>query len=243
MSYIYHTFIFNPLYNLLVGLFNVLPWIDAGIAVVFLTIIVRFILFPLSKKAVLTQIRMREIAPLLEGLKEKHKDKPEELARKTMAIYKEQKVNPFSGVFLILLQLPVIWALYQIFLHAGFPNVNTNILYSFVKIPDFIDIQFLGLFDITGKSLVLALLAALSTYFQIKLAANKMPPIDKDAKKTFGNDLARSMQTQMKYFFPIIVFFIAFKISGVIALYWLTSNLFTIAQEYWIQKKYVTVKV
>jgi YidC/Oxa1 family membrane protein insertase len=240
MSFIYHTFIYNPLYNLLVELFNLFTWVDAGIAVVVLTIIVRLILFPLSKKSVLTQVKMKEIGPELEALKEKYKDKPEEQAKQTLALYKTKGVNPFSGIFLLLLQLPIIWALYQIFLHAGFPEVNSTILYPFVRVPEFVSTQFLGLFNITDKNVYLAVLASLSTYFQIKLAASKMQtPSSKE--KSFGNDLAKSMQNQMKYFFPVIVFFIAYKISGVIALYWLTSNLFTIAQEIWIQKKHTNV--
>ncbi len=237
MSFLYHSLIYNPLYNILVELFNLFSWIDAGIAVVVLTIIVRLVLFPLSKKSVLTQVKMKELGPELEALKEKYKNNSEEQAKQTLALYKAKGVNPFSGIFLILLQLPIIWALYQIFLHAGFPEVNSSILYPFVKVPEFINIQFLGLFNITEKNIVLAILAALSTYFQIKLAANKMQtPSTKE--RSFGNDLAKSMQTQMKYFFPVIVFFIAYKISGVIALYWLTSNLFTIGQEIWIQKKH-----
>ena len=240
MSVIYHTFIFNPLYNILVELFNLLPWIDAGIAVILLTVITRLILFPLSKKSVLAQVKMREVAPLLEELKVKYKDKPDVQAKETMKIYKEKGVNPFSGIFLILLQLPIILALYRIFLHAGFPNIDASLLYSFVHIPSKINIEFLGLINITEKSILLALLAAISAFFQLKLAAGNVPPPTSD-KNSFGNDLAKSMQTQMKYFFPIIVFLISYKISGVIALYWLTSNLFTIGQEIWVQKKYITV--
>ena len=82
---------------------------------------------------------------------------------------------------------------------------------------------------------ILALLAAVTTYYQIKLAS----PINKKTSNTpsFGDDLARSMQTQMKYFFPVMVFFIAYTISGVIALYWLTTNLFTIGQEIFVRRK------
>lgn len=241
MSFIYHTFIYNPLYNLLVELFNLLPWIDAGIAVILLTVIVRLILFPISKKSVVTQVKMKELAPELEALKEKYKNNAEEQAKQTLALYKERGVNPFSGIFLLLIQLPIILALYKIFLHAGFPNINTDVLYSFIKVPPAVNIEFLGLINITDKNIILAVLAALSTYFQIKLASSKMvTPNSND--KSFGADLAKNMQSQMKYFFPVIVFFIAYKISGVIALYWLTSNLFTIGQEIWIQRKHTSSK-
>lgn len=231
MSYLYHTFFFDPLYNALILLFKVLPWADAGIIVILLTILVRLILYPLSKKAVVTQVKMAEIGPDLENLKEKFKDKPEEQARRTLALYKEKGVNPFSGIFVILIQIPIILALYQIFLH--FPEINLEVLYSFVPVPENINATFLGLLDITGKSAIIAALAAISTYFQLQIATQHQ---NAPKGNSFGDNLTRSMQTQMKYIFPVIVFFISYKISGVIALYWLTTNLFSIGQEIYVRK-------
>ncbi len=236
MSFVYNSFIFDPLYNTLIGMFTVVPWIDAGIAVMLLTIIVRLILYPLSKKAVLTQVRMQEINPKLSEIKEKYKNDSQEQAKQTLALYKETGVNPFSGVFVLIIQLPIIWALYKIFLTAGFPGVNTEILYSFIHAPETINVIFLGLINIMNKSATLAALAALSTFFQIKIATSyqTLPPKD---STSFSDNLARSMQIQMKYILPIIVFFISYNISGVIALYWLTSNLFTIGQELVVRRK------
>lgn len=232
MSFLYHTFFFDPLYNALVILFNVAPWADAGIIIILLTVLVRLVLYPLSKKAVVTQVKMAEISPELEAIKEKYKDKAEEQARRTLALYREKGVNPFSGIFVILIQIPIIFALYQIFLH--FPEVRADLLYSFVSTPGAVDPTLLGLIDLSGKSLLLALLAAVSTYFQFQVVSRyqKAPQ-----GNSFGDNLTRSMQTQMKYVFPVIVFFIAFKISGVIALYWLTTNLFSIGQEIYVRSK------
>ncbi len=232
MSFIYHTFFFDPLYNTLVSLFNFLPSVDAGIIVILLTVLVRTIIFPLSRKAVLTQVKMAEIAPDLALIKEKYKDKAEEQARLTLALYKEKGVNPFSGILVIIIQIPIIFALYQIFLH--FPEVNAAILYSFVNVPESINTTFLGFIDLTVKSIPLALLAAISTYFQFYVSTKGQA---KPKGNSFGDNLTRSMQTQMKYFFPVIVFFISYSISGAIALYWLTTNLFSIAQEIFVRRK------
>ncbi len=244
MSFLYNSLIFNPLYNILIGIFTVLPWVDAGVAVIILTLLVRLILFPLSKKAVVTQVRMQEINPQIQVINEKYKDSAEEKARQTLALYKEKGVNPFSGVLVLLIQLPIIFALYRIFLHAGFPSVNTSLLYSFIHSPAHINITFLGLIDITQKSAILAVLAAISTYFQLHIATKRQTDSKKDESKQsdFGADLAQSMQKQMKYFFPVMVFFISYKISGVIALYWLTSNLFTIGQEIIVRRKIASLK-
>ena len=232
MSSFYHTFFFDPLYNILIILFKVLPWVDAGIIIILLTVLVRVIIFPLSKKAILTQVKMAEIGPELAKIKEKYKDKTEEQARQTLALYKEKKVNPFSGILVIIIQIPIIFALYQIFLHL--PEVNSALLYSFVTVPEQINTTFLGILDITAKSITVALLAAISTFFQFKISMKGQTP---PTGNSFGNNLARSMQTQMKYFFPVIVFFVSYNISGAIALYWLTTNLFSIGQELFIRKK------
>jgi len=238
MSYLYHLFFFDPLYNVLILLFKVFPWADAGIIVILLTILVRLILFPLSRKAVLTQVKMSEISPELNEIKEKYKGNSEEQARRTLALYREKGVNPFSGILVIIIQIPIIFALYQIFLH--FPEVNPALLYSFVTAPENINSSFLGLIDISAKSALIAVLAAISTYlqFQVSMKGQKEPQ-----GNSFGDNLTRSMQKQMKYLFPVIVFFISYNISGVIALYWLTTNLFSVGQELFIKRKAKPIQV
>ena len=231
MSFIYHTFFFDPLYNTLVILFKILPWADAGVIIIILTILVRLIIFPLSKKAVLTQVRMAAIAPDLAKIKEQYKNNTEEQAKRTLALYREKGVNPFSGIFVIIIQIPIILALYQIFLY--FPKVDMSLLYSFVAAPEYTSATFLGFLDLTTKSVTLALLAAVSTFFQFQISTKGQAP---PKGNSFGDNLTRSMQTQMKYFFPVIVFFISYNISGVIALYWLTTNLFSIGQELFVRR-------
>ena len=110
-------------------------------------------------------------------------------------------------------------------------------LYSFIKVPASIDISFLGLMDITQKSYLIALAAAITQFFQVKFA---MPAVKKSNKKagenSFKDDLARSMSIQMKYILPIIIFFIARGLPAVVALYWATSNLFAIGQELYLRR-------
>jgi YidC/Oxa1 family membrane protein insertase len=234
MAAFFHLVFYQPLYNGLILLMDLLPWFDAGIIVVLFTVLVKFILFPLSKSAVITQIRMKEIEPELRAIKEKYKDDSQEQARRTMEIYKEKKVNPFSGVFVVLLQLPIIFALYYIFLRSGLPNIDSSLLYPHIPKPNTLNMSFLGLINITQKSLFLALLAGVSSFFQAKFAAPPTPP--KKDSPSFKDDLARGMSMQMRYMLPVIVFFISYKISGVVALYWFTSNVFTIVQELFLRR-------
>jgi len=213
---------------------DIIPWADAGVVVILFTIIVKFILFPLSKKAVVTQQKMKQYDPELKKIKEKYKDKQEQ-AKAMFDFYKEKKLNPFSSFFLILIQIPIVYALYSIFMSSGLPQIRSEILYSFVSTPQNVDMVFLGLTDITSKSFILAALVGITAFLQMKIS---MPKIDfKEKGKSFKDDLARSMSVQMKYVFPIIAAVISYTISGAIALYWLTSNLFAIGQEIYIKRK------
>lgn len=220
---------------------DLLPWIDAGVAIIILTILVKLILFPLSKKAVTTQLKMKKVEPELASIKEKYKEDKQEQARQTMALYRKEGINPFMGILLLFIQLPVIFALYRVFLSSGLPTINVDLLYASVKAYSaglMVKINFLNLIDISGKSLILALLAGITTFFQIRFS---MPPApkknpDNPKKPTFKEDLARSMNMQMRYIFPVLAFFISWSISGAIALYWITSNIFTIGQELVIRR-------
>lgn len=237
MKSAFDTFFYQPMYNALVFLVGVLPGESVGLAVIILTLAVKFILFPLAHKSTTTQARMRAIEPHIKKIKEKHKNDQQAQARATMELYKEHGVNPFSGCFLMLLQLPVIFALYFVFFKGL--KFDQNILYSFISLPDHMDMVFLGT-DLAGKSAVFALLAAITQYFQIKFSmpAISVPqePIE-NTKPSFQDEFSRSMATQMRYVFPVLVFFISYSISSAVALYWIVSNLFSICHELFVKRK------
>ncbi len=233
----FHSFIYQPLYNLFILLSNWLPFFDAGMIVILFTLIVKTILFPLSKKAYLSQIEMRKLQPKLEEVKRKYKDNKEEQARKLMEAYKEAKTNPFSGILVLIIQIPVILALYYILIKAGLPQVDMSLLYNFIPNPGTIDMTFFGFSLLTQKNIVLALLAGITSYIQIKIATANQPAIG-------GNEaLAKMMKIQMKVMFPILAFVVSWQISGVVGLYWATSNVFTIVQDLYLNKKYKVAAV
>ena len=234
MSFLYHTFIYEPLYNGIVALADLLPALDAGVIIILFTIIVKLVLFPISKKAVRTQAMMKLVEPELNAIKEKYKNDKQAQALHTMNFYKEKKINPFSSIFLLFIQLPILFALYRIF-YTGFATIDTDLLYSFVSAPIAIDTLFLGIISVTSKSWIMALIAAVSQYFQIKLSAPTLPP--KKDKPSFSDDFARNMQVQMKYVLPVVIFFISYHIASALAIYWATSNIFTIGQELFVRKQ------
>ncbi len=229
----FKTIIYEPLYNLLVLIAGASPFIDAGIAIVALTLTVRFILFPLSKKAILTQQKLRVHQDELKDIRDKYKDDKQQQAEKMLAFYKEKEINPFSSILLLLVQIPVIVSLYLIFLRTELPEIQTDLLYDFVTAPTEISMMFMGVLDISGQSLLLALLAGATSFVQLRLS---MPPVqEKKENPSFKDDLARNMNLQMRYIFPVILAVIAYVLSAVVALYLLTSNIFTIAQELYLK--------
>ena len=231
----FNTFFTEPLYNGLIFLMDALPWVDAGVVIVLFTVVVKLILFPLSRKAIHTQVRMKEIEPELKSIKEKYKNDKQKQAMATMDLYRMNHVNPFSSFLLILIQIPIIFALYKIFLSGGLPSINTEALYSFIPSPETVDTKFLGLLEITKKSVILALAAGVSQYFQAKFSIPALPPKNSAGKPSFQEDLARGMPLQMRYILPVITFVISYSISGAVALYWTTSNVFAIVQELYVR--------
>lgn len=234
----FKTIIYTPLYNVLILILNI-SWIDAGLAAVILTVLVKVVLYPIAKKSIVTQTRMKEKEGELALVKEKYKDKQEQ-AIKIMEFYKTNNINPFSSIFTILIQIPIIFSLYYIFFKSGLPNVDTNLLYSFIKAPESISMNFLGFIDVSQKSIVLAFLAAASSFWQMHLAG---------AVSTKGNistgttqDFSQIMMKQMKYTMPLVVFFISWKISAIVALYWFVSNLVGIAQDVYVRRQMATSK-
>jgi len=218
------TIIYVPLYNFLILILGV-SWVDAGIAAIILTLVVKIILFPLAKKATMTQIAMKRHEAELTEIKQKYKDRQEQ-AVKVMEFYKIHNINPFSSILTLLIQIPVIYSLYYIFFRSGLPAVDTNLLYSFIQVPENISMNFLGLLDVSKNSVLLAFLAAISTFVQMHFS-----PGNSQTTPENSANLSQVMMKQMKYTMPIIVFFISWKISGVVALYWFASNVFGIIQD------------
>ena len=230
MSGLFHTFLYVPIYNLLVFLVDVVPAGDVGLAVVIATVIVKVILMPLSLRAVRTQRQMKLIEPQLKELKEKHKDNREQQAKEMLALYREHNVRPFASIFGILIQLPIIIALYLVFSRGAIFTIDPNLLYAFVPLPTVISPLFLGLFAVAGTSFILAALAGLAQFAHAYVSI-PVPAASKAEKRSATEDFGRMMAVQARYILPMIVAVIAFITSGAVALYFITSSLVGLLQE------------
>lgn len=231
ISAVFHAVVYDPLYNGLVFLVGVIPTHDVGLAVIALTILVRVLLFPLSRRAVETQLAMKKIAPEVERLKEKYKGNREEQAKALFALYREHGVHPFAGIGLLLAQLPVLFALYWIFASGGLPNIHPELLYSFVSPPSGADMMFLGLLDMSGHSIVLGVLAAITQFVYTRLSMGTPQKKTPAQGGNFSADLARSFEMQARYVLPATFVVLSFFIPSAAMLYLTTSNAFMIGQE------------
>jgi YidC/Oxa1 family membrane protein insertase len=224
---IWNNVFYKPLLNALAFLVSVVPGADIGLAVVILTVLVKVVLFPLSKKSIESQAKMKLLEPELKKIKDSGLSK-EEQAKKTMELYKTSKTNPFSGCLLILIQLPILFALYRVFLSGS--GFNLDFLYPFVKLPETISMTFLGL-DLQNKVVlvILAVITGITQFFQFYyMPKNQM---SSGEKGSFQDNLAKSMNMNMKYIMPVFIAFIAYSTNGAIALYLITSNIFVTLQQ------------
>jgi len=238
-STIWHSFFFDPIYNGLVFFIDIVPGGDVGMAIILITIVVKSLLLPLSIKAVKTQHGMRLIEPELKTLKEKFKDKREEQAKAMMELYRKAGINPFASIILLFIQIPVIISLYFSVARGGgvpLPAINIDLLYSFIPNPTTISMSFLGFIDIAARSLPLAALAGITQFIHARLAVPVSAPKEAGAAPNFKDDFARSMQVQMRYVMPVIIFVFAYTISAAIALYFTISNIMSIGQEFIVRR-------
>src|SRR4030042_3830852 len=209
----------QPLFNALVFLYEHVPGHDFGIAIIILTAIVRFLLYPLMAQSIKSQKVLSELQPKLQEIQKRYADDKAKQAQATMEFYKKEKFNPFGGCLPLLVQLPILIALYQVFLR-GFGPDRLGFLYSFVPNPGIINQTFLGLIDLSKGAttqkkreklyvwgnIVLVLLAGISQFFQSKM----LSPNQKKSQRREGqaNQVANKVQKQMIYFFSLFKVFI-----------------------------------
>ncbi len=230
MITLWNIVIYQPIYNALIFIAQHITGQDVGLAVVVVTIIIRLVLFPLSKKSIIGQYKMRALEPKLQSIKDKGLTKEEE-AKATMELYKDEKINPFSGCLYLIIQIPILLALYRTFSNG---IVQPQHLYSFLS-TDNLKNMFIGLIDITKPFLPLAILAGITQGIQAFLAPSPSAPSRK-GDNNMQNQLAQSLAVQTKYVLPIIIIVIASRLAAAVALYWSVANLFSILQELYLRK-------
>ena len=235
----------HPLLSLLIGAYGFLR--DFGLAIVIVTIAIRLALYPLFVTQIRSQRAMQEIGPALNELKAKHGKDRQRMAEEQMKLYKERGVNPAMGCLPLLIQMPILFAMYAAFIQA--PTLTgdqlSGILWPFVPNPvapgGTLDtaahwLPWIG--DCTTPTAtahglachdpfgVLPIVAGLTQLIASLMAQPTQAPPNQDPQ-------ARMMQS-MVYYFPIITVVIAWNLPSGLAVYWVTTTLFQIVQQYFV---------
>jgi len=236
----------HPLISLLVGAYDLVH--DFGFAIVVVTIAIRLALYPLFVTQIRNQRAMQELAPAMNDLKAKYGNDKARLSSEQMKLYQERGYNPAMGCLPILLQMPLLLAMYAAFTQAPHLNGETlrQILIPFVPVPvgasDFLDLtahwlpwmipcppaeagQACGL-GAPDPFHILPILAGAtqlisSVMFQPTTAPKNM-------------DQQQKMMQSMQYYFPLLTIFIAWSLPAGLAIYWVTTTLFGIVQQYFV---------
>jgi len=235
MKALFELILFQPLLNVFVGFYHIVP--DVGVVILLITLIVKLLLFPLNKKAIVAQQSLAALQPKIDALKKQYpgKENQQQLAQETMRLYAEHKVNPVGSCFPMLIQIPIFLAMYWM-LRAGLAGEQLDLLYSFVSQPESLNTIAFGFVDLAQSSYVLALLAGAAQFWQAKSLQRKSPP--KNAGEGAKDEsMATMMNKQMLYTMPIITVLVGASLPGGLALYWFFSTFLTALQQYVMNKQ------
>jgi len=233
MAHFFTVIFYQPILNLLIFLYNTISFQDLGVAIILLTVLIKLILWPLGRQAIKSQKSLQELQPKIEELKKKYVDNKVELSRATMELYKENKVNPFSSCLPLLVQLPFLFAVYQVF-RDGLNN-KLDLVYSFIYKPETINGISFGFLNLDKPNIYLAVLAGLAQFWQAKMMITKSPSVKTDGSK--DESMAAIMNKQMLYFMPAITIFIGATLPGGLTLYWFVITVLTALQQLVVFKK------
>ncbi|MFA5132261.1 MAG: membrane protein insertase YidC [Candidatus Paceibacterota bacterium] len=231
----FHTFFYEPVYNLLVAVLTYTPLHDIGAAIVIVTLLVKGLLLPLNLSALRSQYVMKRLEPEMNKIKELQKINPHDASKQMVELYKREKINPFASLFVVVIQIPVFFALYFVF-SKGLHN-DPSSLYSFFTFPETLHTNAFGLFDVTKKNIVVAILAGISSYFLARRQTATMVSKKEAHEENFQDQFMKSMKIQLLYVLPVIIAVSAAVLPSALALYWFISNLVGYAQDVYMKNK------
>jgi len=232
---IFDTVLYQPLFNILILFYKYLPGHDFGVAIITLTILIKILLYPLDVRTIKSQIILQKLQPKIQEIQRVMKDDKEKQIRAIMDIYKKEKINPLTGIFPLLIQLPILIALYRVFWRGLRPEEMTW-LYGFLSVPGQINPNFLGMFNLSRPNLILAVFVGICQFIQTKLISSFNKTKNDSQEKNQELRFSEIFQKQMLYFFPVLTVLILLSLPSALGLYWLVIILFSIFQQYLIFK-------
>ena len=214
--------LYKPIYNFLILLIFIIPGHYLGVAVVILTVIIRFALLPTTRSVTRQQALITKLKPELDKIQQANKNDQAATAKATMAFYKKHHINPMGSCLPMILQLVILVVLYRVF-QAGLTEIRPDLIYLSTPRPDFINPNFFWI-DLSKPDLwVLPIITGVLQFIQTW----QMTPKGKNISK----DVATNMQRQMVFIFPIMTIFISRQFAAALPLYWSISSIFSIIQQ------------
>jgi YidC/Oxa1 family membrane protein insertase len=216
----------RPIFNLLNWLFQHIG--NFGVAIICLTLIVRGLMFPIAQKQFQSMAAMRKLQPKMKAIQARYKDDKPKLQQEMMKLYQEEKINPAAGCLPILLQIPIFYALYKVLLVSVEMRHQPFILWiRDLSAPDpLTPINLFGLLHFTPPVFLalglLPILLGITMWLQFKLNPAPMDPT----------------QQQIFALMPWVMMFVMAPFASGLQLYWVTSNVLTILQQWWLYKKF-----
>lgn len=228
MQYLYQVIFYQPVLNVLAFLYN--HTADLGVAIILLTVVIKLILWPLSKKSIKSQAELQALQPKIDELKKKYGDDKAGLGQATMNLYKEHKINPLSSCLPLLIQLPFLFAVFKV-LRVGLSE-DLDLVYSFLVKPENIQTISFGFMDLSKPVIYLAVLAGLAQFVQSKMMLAKQKKANIGEEKGKEENIASIMSKQMTYIFPVMTVIFGLSLPGGLTLYWFMFTALTVLQQF-----------
>lgn len=264
---IFDTLIVQPIFNMLIGLYSLIPGGDFGLALIIFTIFIRVLLWPLVKRQLHQVTAMRKLQPELAKIKKDTKGNKQAESMQMMDLYKKHGVNPFRSIGILLIQLPIFIALYQVIqiftLHRdqiakftyGFMD-NIGPVRELIAHPEHFNEKLLGVVDLTGRAIggaggfniFLIILAILAAYTQYVMSKQTAPTTSNkrlrdimteaaDGKSADQSEMNAVVMAKMTKVLPFFMLFVMISLPGALALYYAVSNLVAVLQQRHILKQ------
>lgn len=258
---IFELVVVQPIFNLLIGLYSIIPGGDFGVSLILFTILVRFALYPLVKRQLHQTQAMKKLQPELARIKKQSKGNKQLEGMQMMELYKKHGVNPFRSIGILLIQLPIFIALYQViqiftmhrekiamFTYSFMDNIGP--IKQLIEHPNQFNEKLLGFLDLTkvavsshGVDFVLLALAIIAAVTQYIMSKQTMPQAESkkrlrdimaeaaEGKQADQAEMNAIVMGKMMKFLPFMMFFIMMSLPGALALYYTVSNLVAVAQQ------------
>lgn len=264
---IFELFIVQPIFNLLLFIYSIVPYADFGVAIIIFTIIIRFALWPIVAKQLHQVKAMRKLQPELARIKKATKGNRQLESMQMLELYKKHEVKPFRSILILLIQLPIFIALFQVIqIFTTHRDAIQTFTYNFMQVfqpvkdllanPDNFNEKLFGVIDLTQHALplvgigsfFLVLLAGVAAYTQFIISKQTSPTTSTkrlrdvlaeagEGKEPDQAELNAVVMSKMMKFLPFMMFFIMLSLPGALALYYVVSNLFAAIQQHYLLKR------